>query len=126
MSARPTCYVCGSPELASDADLRSPTCASCLPARDHVVSMQTAPDGGALAVCQCGWESNSRGERRMMVSDVKVRMHWRDVIRRVAAEYDHCFGVGSARRELVFFASMLPAIFCLIALGAAMVGEPGQ
>lgn len=83
MSAR--CYVCGSTELAADADLRSPTCEECKPARAHVVSNQTAPDGGALAVCPCGWTANSHGKRSMIIRETKVRLHWRSVISRSAS-----------------------------------------
>lgn len=80
MSARPKCYVCGSTGLPADADLRSPTCLDCKPARDHVVSMQTAPGGGSPAVCPCGWSSTVTGRQVSMIQDAKVRMHWRAMI----------------------------------------------
>lgn len=79
---KPTCYVCGSPEIAPDADLRSPTCTECRPARNHVVSMQTGAGGAPLAVCPCGWRYQSRFGGRMgsIFRDVAVRTHWRAAI----------------------------------------------
>ena len=77
---KPRCSVCGSVELAADADLRSPTCEDCKAARDHVVSMQTLPSGGSMAVCPCGWSSTVVGRGRHMILDTKVRMHWRAMI----------------------------------------------
>lgn len=82
----PTCYVCGSSELAPDADLRSPTCNECAPAREHVVSMQTGKGGVAAAVCPCGWhyESQFVGKVGNMFREVAVLSHWRFVIARAA------------------------------------------
>lgn len=76
------CYVCGSAELSHDADLRSPTCPECRPARDHVVSMQTGPSGTAVAVCPCGWRYQSKfvGRAGWMFREIAVRAHWRSAI----------------------------------------------
>lgn len=74
------CYVCGSIELAADADLRSPTCDDCRPARDHVVSMQTGPGGAPLAVCPCGWRYQSGDKAGYLFREVAVRAHWRAMI----------------------------------------------
>ena len=79
------CHLCGSAEVEADSPIGSPTCAECRPIRDHVVSMQTGPSGASLAVCACGWCSLVAGAKRHMVQDAKVRMHWRDVIRRARA-----------------------------------------
>jgi hypothetical protein len=79
------CYVCGSPEIADGGAPGSPTCAGCKVARDHVVSMQTGAGGGSLAVCQCGWRSEVSRHNAYMIQDVKVRLHWRYMIR-LAAE----------------------------------------
>ena len=76
------CHVCGSPEIDPAAsDHGSARCAACAPARDHVVSMQTGPDGSSLAVCPCGWSSEIAGPGRYRAQEAKVKQHWRDVIR---------------------------------------------
>lgn len=75
-----SCYVCGSAELAPDADPRNPTCERCRPAREHVVSMQTdRGTGEALAVCPCGWGSRHAWADRPSRC-AAVRAHWREVI----------------------------------------------
>jgi len=80
MSAASTCHVCGSAEISAMSRRGSLICEDCLPAQDHVVSMQTSPCGGSLAVCQCGWRSTVTGRHRYVLQDVKVRMHWRAMI----------------------------------------------
>ena len=70
------CYVCGSPELAAGADLRSPTCEADVNARQHVVSMQRAQDGDSLAVCPCGWQNKAPRGGRYADQDAAVRAHW--------------------------------------------------
>jgi hypothetical protein len=75
-----TCYVCRSPELAADADPRSPTCETCKPARQHIVSMQTGEGGSAVAACPCGWRVELTGEYRRTLRDAAVRQHWREII----------------------------------------------
>lgn len=84
----PSCYVCGSPDLAADADHRSATCAECRPARDHVVSMQTGEGGRPLAVCPCGWryQSRSAGQAGQLFRDIAVRAHWRAMIAAAAEQ----------------------------------------
>jgi hypothetical protein len=83
MTAR--CYVCESIDIAADADMRSPTCEACKPARDHVVSMQTGRIGILLAICQCGWQTESSGRDRRDARDRQVRQHWRAMIRAAGA-----------------------------------------
>ncbi len=78
------CYVCGSPAVSSASDIGASRCEDCAPIRDHIVSMQTANDGASLAVCQCGWRSKAKGPKRYFVQEVKVRLHWRSVIGRIA------------------------------------------
>lgn len=82
------CYVCGSLELAPGGNPGSATCAGCIPARDHVVSMQTGPGGVAAAVCPCGWryESQFVGQAGSMFRDVAVLAHWRAMIAAANAE----------------------------------------
>ena len=133
MSAAPKCYVCGSRDLPADVDLRSPTCAACAPARDHVVSMQTAPDGGSLAACPCGWRSTVAGKARYVIQDVKVRLHWREVIRRsqtlrsiAALVDDHSAAFGGSRAALVrdgmLGIASIAVIFLNVVAIAAMAG----
>ncbi|KTE24430.1 MULTISPECIES: hypothetical protein [unclassified Sphingopyxis] len=76
------CYVCDSPELVDGADLRNPTCAGHVSARDHVVSNQTAPApyGGtySLAICQCGWSVRRLRGGKAVADEITrlVRAHW--------------------------------------------------
>lgn len=84
MNAVPTCYVCGSAELAEGVDLRSPTCERCLPARDHVISMQRAANRDLVAKCSCGRQFRTKphfGAQR----DAWCRQHWQDAIAQAAA-----------------------------------------
>lgn len=62
--------------------------------------MQTAPGGGSLAVCPCGWRSEVAGAARYVVQDAKVRMHWRDVIRRKLSEIEAEFGDGTVLADI--------------------------
>lgn len=50
--------------------------------------MRTGQAGASLAVCPCGWNSEVKGPHRYTIQDTKVRLHWRDVIRRKMAELD--------------------------------------
>lgn len=79
------CHLCGSAEISTKSRMGSLICDDCLPIQDHVVSMQTGPSGASLAVCPCGWASLVAGAKRHVVQDAKVRLHWRDVIRRANA-----------------------------------------
>lgn len=75
------CYVCSSPDIAADADPRSPTCERCKPARGHVVSNRTGAGGSLLAVCPCGWQFEvSPRPGAYNTRDLMVRMHWRAMI----------------------------------------------
>ena len=75
MTRPATCYVCGSAELAEGANPNSPTCTVCLPARDHVVSMQRGRGRNwkPRAVCPCGWdETFLYFDQR----EAAVKAHW--------------------------------------------------
>lgn len=89
-----SCHLCGVPEVSPCSRPGSPLCWECLPTQEHMVSMQAAPDGGSLAVCQCGWRSQAGGQRRFIVQDARVQMHWRAVIRRTLADYEAIHGKG--------------------------------
>jgi len=81
------CYVCGSTDLVPPFNPGSQTCQGCLPARDHVVSMQgPAPDGFARAVCQCGWRYALPWGGHRDVLDTKIHQHWQDSIETASAE----------------------------------------
>src|SRR5690606_18415067 len=67
------CYVCGSREIMPDCSPGAAACEACVPAREHVVSMQTGRDGASLAVCPCGWTSEVKGKGRHIIQDAKVR-----------------------------------------------------
>lgn len=82
------CFLCGAAEVSPEAHYGSPVCDGCLPIKDHVVSMRTGQAGASLAVCPCGWRSEVKGPKRHTIQDTKVRLHWRDVIRRKMAELD--------------------------------------
>ena len=72
------CYVCGSAKLADGADLRSPLCGRCAPARSHIVSMKRS-GSHRTAECRCGWdyaEPIGAADQR----DEVVRGHWRQVV----------------------------------------------
>jgi len=92
------CHLCGG-EPEADSPRGSPTCSDCRPIREHVVSMSNAP-GTSIARCRCGWRSEVAWSHRATVQDAKVRLHWRDVIRRKRAEFDAEFGEGAVAREL--------------------------
>ena len=119
------CHLCGSTEIRADSPKGSPTCADCWPITDHVVSMQTGADGSSRAVCECGWRSEVTGAKRHMLQQVKIRMHWRDVIRRAIAAYDAEFGDGSAKRELTIGAGVL-VLVAVNLLGVALVFGGGH
>jgi hypothetical protein len=93
------CFLCGENEVSPLSHRGSPVCEGCLPIKDHVVSMQTASGGGSLAVCQCGWRSTVRGDHRYVLQDTKVRLHWREAIRRAMADFDALHGRGAAVRD---------------------------
>ena len=83
------CFICGSGERLTGAHPHNFLCADYLPAAEHVVSMSN-PDGASLAQCKgCGWRSVVPWESRP-IQDIRVRLHWRDVIRRarLAAELE--------------------------------------
>lgn len=122
MSARhdwTRCHLCGSAEIRADSPMGSPTCDECWPITDHVVSMRTGPGGSALAVCPCGWRAETMGQGRNHLIQVKVRLHWREVIRRKAAEFDAVFGAGSAADEAVNFTCL--AIFLVNAVAGVLL-----
>ena len=77
------CHVCGAPAIAEASDIGSARCGDCAEVRNHVVSMRTGPGGSAVAVCTCGWRSESHGSQRMTLRETKVRLHWRTMIRAV-------------------------------------------
>lgn len=84
MTAR--CHVCGSAEISAKASsIGSPRCAGCAEAGNHVVSMRNGAGGRSLALCQCGWRSEVPRTNAYAIQDVKVKMHWRHMIR-LAAE----------------------------------------
>ena len=84
MSGR--CYVCGTHEGLAEVAPHNDLCAECLPAARHVVSMQTGDGGSSVAVCPCGWRSEVKGKGRSQIQQVKVLLHWNDVINRAAFE----------------------------------------
>ncbi|MGE0773546.1 MAG: hypothetical protein AB7L36_00685 [Sphingomonadaceae bacterium] len=84
MSAR--CYVCGAQETLVEAAPHNFLCGECLPVARHVVSMQTGTGGSSVAVCPCGWRSEVNGKGRYKIQQVKVLLHWNDVINRAAYE----------------------------------------
>jgi len=92
------CHLCGG-EPEADSPRGSPTCAECRPIREHVVAMSNT-EQTSIAKCRCGWRSEVAWEHRATVQEAKVRLHWRDVIRRKRAEYDAEFGAGAAAAEL--------------------------
>lgn len=110
------CHLCGSAEVRPDSPSGSPTCADCWPITEHVVSMQTGHEGASIAVCPCGWRAEAKGDRRSIVREAKVRLHWRDVIRRKRVEFDAAFGPGAAASELKAGA------IAIVLLGVNLVG----
>ena len=104
------CYVCGSAEKLVEFHPHIWLCAGCLPAGDHVVHMST-PGGKSLAECDCGWRSEVPFASRGIVQEAKVRLHWRDAIRRAVSDFDAIHGPGAARAEmLVGFVAVLGLI----------------
>lgn len=109
---QPSCYVCGSAGLAEGADPRNPLCSRCLPAREHVVSMQretglpgvlaeiaaVAGEKAALAI------ADARGGTQAYFPPEPSEEHWlsrligRDAAKRVC-EHLTC-GVGGMRVDL--------------------------
>ena len=94
------CFLCSSPEVSPEAHYGSPVCDGCLPIKDHVVAMSNDA-GKSIAVCRCGWRSETAWRHRGTVQAAKVRLHWREVIRRKAAELDAIDrNPGGAARDL--------------------------
>ena len=120
------CHLCGAPAVPEASSVGSRRCAACEPIREHVVSMQTGAGGSSLALCQCGWRSEVRGQKRYLVQDTKVRLHWRDAIRRTRDAFDGEFGSGAAARELEGFAMLvtfaLNGLMALVVIADAMSG----
>lgn len=83
--AVPRCHHCGSAEVHEKSHYGSPLCGMCLPIQLHVVSRQTAPGGGSLAVCRCGWRSTVDWRDRHVAQDAKVRAHWNEVLARTGS-----------------------------------------
>jgi len=113
MSAR--CFVCGSADQLTEVAHNNWLCADCLPVDGHVVAMSNR-DGKSVAECRCGWRSETAFANRATVQEAKVRLHWRDVIRRFDAE----FGDGSAARELKAGAIAI-GLLCVNLLGWLVV-----
>lgn len=84
-TSAPSCYVCGSAQIADDADLRSPTCTEHRAARDHIVSnRRCGATGDALAVCPCGWTAQRPWGGHHVIMDELIKAHWRAVSWRTA------------------------------------------
>ncbi|MGB3167119.1 MAG: hypothetical protein WBA68_10135 [Alteraurantiacibacter sp.] len=79
MSAR-LCHHCKSPDVVPDCLPGSALCADCMPISLHIVSNQTAPGGGSLAVCRCGWHTTVTGNGHMIAREKRVRAHWNEVL----------------------------------------------
>lgn len=77
------CHHCGAAavESADPADAHNPLCERCLPIRDHVISMQRAPNGDAVAKCRCGRLYRAKWHYQAQ-RDSFCRDHWNDVIAR--------------------------------------------
>lgn len=75
------CFLCGSNAVSAESHFGSPLCEGCLPVKGHVVHMSN-PRGHSLAECDCGWRSEVAWKLQGTVQQTKIRMHWRDVIRR--------------------------------------------
>lgn len=83
---KPTCYVCGTEDIAPDADPRNATCIAHVAARQHLVSMTTeaeTADGGliahAVATCQCGHRVRLPWGGHHEAMNALVHAHWRAV-----------------------------------------------
>lgn len=117
------CYVCSSTDNLVEFHPHNWLCEGCLPAGGHVVHMSN-PRGGSLAECDCGWRSQVDGPRPYLVQEVKVRLHWRDVIRRAIEDFDALHGEGAARRELAVGLIAIVALLVNVAGLAAVLGGP--